>query len=329
MQRLGLIPSNRWFPHPSYFIPFSEASPIIAPPLPSEISTQSILCWVGGLFVSSTPFLVWVLTQRMVRDWRPQIWAQVFKCLPTTAFSAKTLPAPPPPPPPSSSMTQSALNEANGGRLEPTGDSDGTEEIAFASAVIEARSSNEFAPVEVVRRPSVFSARGDDYGSDEDENEGVRATLISFDVEATESTDAPPGGLWSAELRPSLTDPRGGTHSPPAYLDTLLTQLPALMASHILTNAVTRLLMTPYEATALRLIARTFRIRRGMTCADIRTVNLLSGINWTSCNNYLMTELLHLVFSAEVWAMFTGVSQWFHMSQEQWKEEEGNDKKST
>lgn len=169
----------------------------------------------------------------------------------------------------------------------------------------------------------MYSTRGDDFGSDDEDNEGVSATLISFDVEPTESDNAPPG-LWSAELRPSSSpDSRSNGAAPPVYLDTLLTQLPALIASHIFTDAITRALVAPYEATALRLVARMYRLRQGLSCWDIYNANMLSGITSTSLVNFLGTELLYLTLSGEVWAVFTGIAQWFHMTEEEWKEDEG------
>ncbi|KAH6611230.1 hypothetical protein Trco_001250 [Trichoderma cornu-damae] len=310
LQRLGLIPSNRWLPSPSYFLPFTEESPIVAPPPLRSLGVSSVLQWLGGLVISNAPFLLFVMTQRMVRDWKPHIWAETFRRLPSTVFRGKTIPQAPP------SMSQSIMNEAPSEIHSNEGGSP-------VAPVVETQIPTEAGSVEVVRRPSIFSARGDDYGSDEEDNDGIRATLISFDVEATESTDAPQG-LWSAELRPSVanTDSRASVASQPIYLDTLLTQIPALLASHMLANSVTRLLMTPYDATALRLVARAFCLRNGLPCEDICRPNLLSGFSWTSVMNYLGTEFLHLLLTTEVWAVFTGLSQWYHFSEEEWSAEE-------
>ncbi|EHK27211.1 uncharacterized protein TRIVIDRAFT_188113 [Trichoderma virens Gv29-8] len=191
------------------------------------------------------------------------------------------------------------------------------------AAPVDSQMPSDAGSMEVVRRPSIFSARGDDYGSDEEDNDVIRATLISFDVEATESTDAPQG-LWSAELRPSVanTDSRGSVSSLPTYLDTLLTQIPALLASHMLSNSVTRLLMTPYDAAALRLVAQAFCLRNGLSYEDICDTNLLSGCTWTSIMNYLGTEFLHLFLTTEIWAVFTGLSQYYHFTEEEWAAEE-------
>lgn len=329
MQRLGILPNGLWLPHPSFFIPFTKTSPIPAPPPPSDYSLPSILQWVGSALISATPFLVWVMSQRMVRDWKPQIWSQIFKRLPNTMFQGKKipppppLPPPPPPPPPhpaeASSLAdpQHTVSEAEGDRRQTETHDEGTAEPTRGSAT----GSHPEQP-QLSRRASVFSTRGDEYPSDDEDNEGVSATLISFDVEASESQDAPPG-LWSAELRPSAgPDSRSNGNQQPVYLDTLLTQMPAVIATHMLSDAVTRVLMAPYEATALRLVARAFRVRQGLPCWDIYNANMLSELTSTALVNFLGTELLHINLASEVWAIFTCISQWFHMTEDDWKAED-------
>ncbi|KAK7409585.1 hypothetical protein QQX98_008247 [Neonectria punicea] len=314
LQRLGLISGSQWFPGPSYFIPFTQASPIPAPPPLQDLSVQSLLQWVGGLVINATPFLVWVMTQRMVRDWKPRIWTSIFGKLPNTGFSGRRIPPPPPPPP------WRPTNEHSRRRSEPPHRArDPGDEVSPLRPV---DGQLPETPVEAIRRHSTFSGRGDDYASEEEEMEGVSATLISFDVEASESTEAP-AGLWSAELRPSVAaDPNLAASTQPLYLDTMLTQISPLMASHVFTEAVARVLMSPYEAAALRLLARTFCLRQGLPCDDIFNVNLLSGFTMTTLINFLGIEFLHLSLSAEVWATFTGVAQWFHKTEEEWKEAE-------
>ncbi|PHH91905.1 hypothetical protein CDD83_9848 [Cordyceps sp. RAO-2017] len=328
LQRLGLTTNKLLLPNPKFFIPFTSESPIPAPPPPPDFSPGSLLRWVGSAFVSATPFLVWVMAQRILRDWKPQAWSQIFKRLPNTIFQGRQqAPVAPPSnlPPPRSQPT--ALPEL------PNESSEGGNPLQVSSGDEAAQETGAPGPQdqdptaagrtgEVARRASLFSARGDDYASDEDENEGVSATLISFDVEATESADAPPG-LWSAELRPSVApDSRANASQQPVFLDTLLTQLPALIGSHIFTDAVTRLLTTPSEATALRLIARSLRLRQGLSCQDMYPVGILSGFSWNLAVNFLATELLHLVLCGEVWAAFTALSQWLHRTEEEWSEYE-------
>lgn len=263
------------------------------------------------------------MAQRMLREWKPQIWGQIFRRIPNTMFHGKKAPPLPPPtlPPPPPLPTPSPEPSQGGTGLQPPPGDDGTPQSDVAQPHSPDPSSTDpSGSAEAARRPGLFSTRADDYASDEDENEGVSATLISFDVEATESGDAPPG-LWSAELRPSqFQDPRACTcHRQPLYLDTLLTQLPALIGSHIFTDAITRLVMTPYEATALRLIARTMRLNRGLPCRDIYTAGLLSGLSWTAAMNFFANEFLHLVLCGEVWVGFAMISSWFHKTEQEWK----------
>ncbi|RBR18299.1 uncharacterized protein FIESC28_06072 [Fusarium coffeatum] len=186
---------------------------------------------------------------------------------------------------------------------------------------VDGQMPSDTGPVEAVRRPSTFSARGDDYASDEEDNEGVSATLISFDVEATAETSEAPPGLWSAELRPSV-DARGAIIPTTTYCDTMLTQLPPLIASHIFADAALRLATAPWEATALRLIAGTFRQRLGLSTHDICGINLLGEMNLTFAINFLGSQVLHLAVCGEVWAAFTAVATVFHTSPEEWREAE-------
>ncbi|KAF4980964.1 hypothetical protein FZEAL_3139 [Fusarium zealandicum] len=298
-----------WLPGFSFFIPFTQESPIFAPPPLTSLSVQSLLQWAGGVCICATPFLCWIMTQRMVRDWRPQVWAHIYKKLPSTGFPPGTVPTYGPPDRISHRTEQSSHDRTV------------TEDVSPIRAV-DGQLPDDPGPVEAVRRPSTFSARGDDYASDEDENEGLGATLISFDVEATEASDSAPAGLWSAELRPSIADTRGAAGPLTTFCDTMLTQLPPLIASHVLADAVVRLLATPYEAMALRLVARTFRARLGLPCYDICSISILSDLTVTSITNFLGSQLLHLAICGEVWACFTMLSQVLHQSPEEWREAE-------
>ncbi|KAJ4268325.1 hypothetical protein NW762_002388 [Fusarium torreyae] len=307
LQRAGLVSNSNWLPSPSFFVPFTQDSPIPAPPPLNGLSFQSILQWVGGLCVSSAPFLAWVMTQRLLRDWRPQIWAKIFSRLPNTGsppgMTTTWTPVDRPRERPDHRRSRSAIEDVS--PIRP----------------IDGQMPSDTGPVEAVRRPSTFSARGDDYVSDEEDNEGVSATLISFDVEATaESSEAPPG-LWSAELRPSV-DARGALLPTTTYCDTMLTQLPPLIASHIFADAVLRLATAPWEAAALRLVARTFRRRLGLPVNDIGGINLLGELNTTFAINFLGSQVLHLALCGEIWAAFTTIATAFHTTPEEWRKEE-------
>ncbi|KAG5964969.1 hypothetical protein E4U58_002990 [Claviceps cyperi] len=335
LQRLGFISANIWFPEPSFFIPFTEASPIAAPPPPRDYTVPSLLSWLGGALISSTPFLVFVMTQRVMRDVRSQIWAQIYRRLPNTSFHRKPILSPPPPPPPPPAHTIASSSTASSDPSNSTSESGRQEPESSDRSLFNGnnifRDNTEAGPSsqpsqETPGRENVLSARGDEYPTDDEENEAVSATLISFDVEASESHDAPPG-LWSAELRPSAGPDTRSPKQQPVYMDTLLTRLPSLIATHLLTNSATRILLAPYEATALRLIARVSCLSQGLPCDGIFTGSLLSGVTRTWLVNFLGTELLNVALCSEVWAIFSLIFQRHHMTEEEWKdeEEESND----
>lgn len=314
MQRLGLIPADQWLPRPSYFIPFTQDSPIPAPPPLEGFDPASLIRWTGNVIVNATPFLLWVVVLRVVRDLQPEVWAHIFRKLPSTAFRGRRIPPPPPLPatPPLEVAHMPPVDEA---AIEPLSS------VAEDVPVIldEGQAEDGVQAAQNYEAPTdSYMNREDEYATDEDEGERVNTTLISFDVEATEaSPDAPPG-LWSAELRPSqATDARDDAL--PVYLDTLLTQLPALLASNLFTDTTLRLMMVAYEASALRLMARCHRLRHGLPCDDIYRPNILSDLSWRAVTNLLGAELLHMTISGEIWAVFTAISQYFHMSDKEWK----------
>ncbi|PFH57052.1 hypothetical protein XA68_15583 [Ophiocordyceps unilateralis] len=334
LQRLGLAPNNLLLPSPKFFIPFTQESPITAPPIPQDFSPASLLGWIGGATISTMPFIAWIMARGLWEKWRSPVWGFVFRRLPNTMLQGRRpMSLPPlslPPPsapsdPPQPITTPEPSTESPGGLFRhtaPQGTDISHQGGSSPSQDAESHAPDQSGSSAAGRRPSIFSTRGDEYASDDDENEGVSATLISFDVEATDSSDAPPG-LWSAELRPSAApDSRPNVSLQPVYLDTALTQLPVMVAGRTLGAALRRVLMAPVEALALRLVARQYRSRLGLSCPEFKALRLSSGLSMTLAVNFFATELLHLVLCGEVWAVFTGIAQWFHRTDEEWQQEE-------
>lgn len=329
MQHLGIIPYRQLLPSPAFFIPFSSASPIPTPAPPVDLSGPALLDWVGNAIACATPFILWVMARRLYRDWRPRIFGYILMKLPSTMFSAKRLPRlplPVPPPIPGTPVVTPA-------------DARDAEEVGVEVEVLD-QSSNNGAQEEIFESPTplsgsdepettspgapeviqgVLSARAEDVPSDEEDNEGLSATLISFDVEATDSAEAP-AGLWSAELRPSA----GPDFRPlgPVHFSSGLTQLPVALACDILTDSFVRLALAPYEAAALRNLAAVFLLRQGLSVAAISRVRPFEGLTMTALVNFLSIELLHLSLSGEIWAVCTRLAQYFHRSEEEWKMDE-------
>lgn len=320
MQHLGILPANQILPRPSFFIPFSSTSPIPTPTPLLEFTGPAIAEWVGNSIACATPFILWVFARRLYRDWRPRIWTYILQNLPSTMFSAKVLPMPPPPPLPIPATP--IVTPAEGPEVEVldqshlTSPDDGFE----IPSPLSGSDGLEFATPEAADTTTgVLTTRQEDVASDEEDNEGLSATLISFDVEATESAEAP-AGLWSAELRPS-----GGPEIrplAPVHLDTGLTQMPVGLACDILTDAIVKLMVAPYEAAALRNMAAIFLLRQGLSVAAISRVRPFEGLTMTALVNFMAIEFLSLSLRGEVWAIFTHWAQYFHRTEEEWKEQE-------
>jgi hypothetical protein len=242
-------------------------------------------------------------------------------------FTAKVLPMPPPPPlpiPETPVVTPAEGPSVEGPGIEVLDQSNtnraASEDIFETMTPPLSSDGQDMTPPEALAAaPGVLAGRGDDIPSDEEDNEGLSATLISFDVEATDSAEAP-AGLWSAELRPSA-GPETKSLTP-VHLDTGLTQMPVGLACDILTDAFVKLMVAPYEAAALRNLAAVFLLRQGLSVAAISRVRPFEGLTLTALVNFLSIELLSLSLSGEVWAIFTRLAQYFHRTEEEWKEDE-------
>jgi len=152
--------------------------------------------------------------------------------------------------------------------------------------------------------------------SDDEDTEVVSATLISFDVEATEATDTP-AGVWSAELRPNTSDAKNSSGEP-QYMDNALTRLPSLIAADILTMVTSHIIIVPVEAFVLRLFTRAFRYRYGLPVADLHNINPFSGWNAMSIAGYVGLEMVLLAVEAEGWGLMVGLTEVYRGCEPDW-----------
>ncbi|KAG8159589.1 hypothetical protein KVR01_010226 [Diaporthe batatas] len=186
-------------------------------------------------------------------------------------------------------------------------------------------------------RPQPFQTADTDDFTDEDEdaNEIVSATLISFDVENNPENPDPndaniPPGVWSAELRPNPgNDSQGGgggsggpgdrngedrsRRTPRLYRDNALTRLPATLAADMLARRAASLLLAPMEAMMLRYIAESWCRPRGLSTASI------GGFSRGVVLNLLAVEIVHFLFDADLWASISMVSNEFVISSAEWE----------
>jgi len=149
------------------------------------------------------------------------------------------------------------------------------------------------------RRDAVFEAEQN--SSDEEEAEMAQATLISFDVEASESMDNSLGG-WSAELR-SANEPK--TSKEVKYRVTGLTLLPTILATEGLREVIAGVLVMPLEAVMVRIIARAYRQSASLSTSDVYRLRELVPAFETLFSVFT----LQLAVTGLVWAGFTVGSQ--------------------
>lgn len=151
------------------------------------------------------------------------------------------------------------------------------------------------------RREAVFEMEQD--SSDEEDAEMAQATLISFDVEATESMDNSLG-TWSAELR-SANEPKQSKDV--KYRVTGLTLLPTILATEGLREVIAGVLVMPLEAVMVRVIARAYRQSAGLGTSDLYRLREVVPAFETLFSAFT----LQLAVTGIVWAGFTVGSQWW------------------
>ncbi len=322
MQRLGLISSTRWIPDINFFIPFSEQSPFLAPPLLENVTASSISGWVGQLAANLAPYAAFYLCGRLWNAVHIHTRPHIIKRLPRPARAER-------------SSFRASLPTRNNQTWHPVAESPtlgaADQEIRHAQnpdadiptlMALDGQPSGEGIPVGAIRRQSTFSSRGgEDYGTDEEDSEMVNPTLISFDVDTSESTTEQHTGMWSAELRPSVG---GEGHSQskdaPVYIVNPLTKLPSILGADILTNFIAYLLCAPTDALALRSVARVFAHKRGLPYDQMFDSTFIGNVSLCGIVNIFGLEVVRLLISGDAWALITVVSQWLHVTEEEWKD---------
>lgn len=145
----------------------------------------------------------------------------------------------------------------------------------------------------------------------DDEEERQQAPLISFDVEATDTTPGP-SGSWSAELRSANDVQSTGDVK---YRVTGLTMLPTILATEGLREIFAGILVLPLEALMVRVIARAYRQSAGSSMSDLYEIFSVRDLLPAS-SNILGAFAVQVVVTGIVWSAFTVGSQWWVTTQD-------------
>ncbi|KAK3327631.1 hypothetical protein B0T19DRAFT_168869 [Cercophora scortea] len=346
-QRTGIAPSSRSLPSWRFFIPGTSDSPIPIPHLPTSFSREGLLQWIGSVALGTVPFAGFYLFTMVNRWFMRNLRFFVLQSLPRPYNPPKRRqplreiqpPQPPPvasttvslPPPAEVAVEHQPQTGPDGSRVEPAGN----ENPAHPPDVPGYPPGHPGHPpghpppppsnpprADPVRRQSLVSVREDEFASDDEEQDGVSATLISFDVEATESTDTTMPGVWSAELRPNVSDLRALAGQEPRYRDNALARLPSILAADTLSLSLGRFIMAPLESLVLVKIARGYMLRHGMSVDGVHEIAFWDG-SWTRMVNVLGLELVLLLIHGEMWGFVCVLADYFRSSEEEWKERNG------
>ncbi|KAK4137476.1 hypothetical protein BT67DRAFT_414835, partial [Trichocladium antarcticum] len=273
-QRTGIIPPSNLLPNWRFFIPGTSMSPISIPPVPTSLCPVGISRWLGGIALGVAPFAGFYLYTKMYSLITRTLRFKIYRLLPRPYNANKRRSARETTP--VQLGTDIPVEVRTEEIIEPTAPTDsawnpGSTPLRRQSTLSLRGSGTDHATTAATTTTTATAVGPDDFASDDEDAELISATLISFDVEATESmpdfpthfddnnnnnnnttTTTTTPGLWSAELRPNIpaseTDhnhpAHSGTHSgcnggggsansahEPVYRESVLTRLPAVLAT--------------------------------------------------------------------------------------------------
>lgn len=287
LQQLNLIPSSRLLPSLRSFIPFSPESTLHLP-APPPLALKPIISWASVVLQSAGPMAV-IFAHAKVKFW---IARRV------NGVIYKTLPRP--------------TKQGNDGRIAPRSFWESDTPTAPSEQSQPRRGADEPTLRALEGRPAMD--RGDSRAqqtdfepesSDDEDGEITHATLISFDVEATDAVENSigPMGSWSAELR-SANDPKPSTMV--SFRFTALTMLPPFLAAEGLSEIVAGIILLPFEAAMVRIIGRAYRRSGGLGVSDLYDV--FDKI--PSFGKMFSAFAVQLVVAGVVWIGTTVATEW-------------------
>ncbi|KAH6636975.1 hypothetical protein F5144DRAFT_620093 [Chaetomium tenue] len=301
-----------WVPNWRFFIPGTSISPIPIPPTPISYRPRTLLGWFGTFALGVAPFAGFYLYTKFHTVITKTLRYKIHQLLPRPHNPHKRRHFP------TGAEVGSVEHRTDESPASPTAPTPTTTPNPSATPAHRRQSTVSLRGDNSADQPPFGSSTQgtqDDFASDDEDNEIISATLISFDVEATDPTtpldptsthsaahngggdDATPGA-WSAELRPNpnLGDAnRGGgggdygfpgegdgangsssaAHDNRVYRENVLTRLPAILATDVLAITPARLLMTPLASLVWGALARPYMRRMGMPMEGV-----VGGAGW-------------------------------------------------
>lgn len=322
LQRVGLGPTDNYLPPARFFLPGTSISPLPIPPLPSSFSPSHLLGWVSALAVGAAPFAGFYLFRRFSIQFTDMLKYKYHSLVPSPISRRRQLRSPlrdvtseyypdgtDPGPgveniPPDQQQQQHGGVEIQEDATVHTGDGQSGPSDAF--------------PVGTVRRQSAASGREDEFASDEEENEMVRAAIISIEVGPAEVATGNSDVL--GEIRPHREDK---PNHEPVYRENTSTLLPSFFAASTMGLSTFRLLSTPWEGFALSSIARSYMRRGGLSLDGMNSLDLAGQFRpWARWGS--TCALGFVLFNVVGWSSLALSMILFKskMSEEEWEERE-------
>lgn len=296
IQQLNMWPSDRLLPSLRSLIPFSAYSPLQLPPLPSSLSAAGLFSWATALFSNVAPLGLVLAHSAAASILSSIIYAPVYRLLPRPVNQTGGLfPAVMDPSDYVERSTEIDYDAPDSENHYPSDIADGESTTPHTSAA----PSQHTATLQALEGRPPNPNRDD--SSDEDDHEMTQQTLITFDVEATEMTEATMG-TWSAELRSANEPPPKET----IYQITALTMLPPLLAAEGLSAVVAEIALLPLEALMVRTVTRGYRRSAGLGTGDLFAG---ASISWQTLINIFAVHAMELAVTGAIWAAFTISSQ--------------------
>ncbi|KAI6359699.1 hypothetical protein MCOR25_006966 [Pyricularia grisea] len=328
IQSLGLAPRNAWFPGLSFFLLFSEDSPVAKPPPLLSFQPMDVISWLGGVAISFAPLVAHQLTGRLQDILGLFVGYTFYRLLPKPSKEDEMRSAgyySPRPEQTGAPEQTPLLSHLRENLHRPRRTSDGVPRPESVVLGGEGGAGQGQAPHAAIRRQGTFSSvpAAEDYDSDEDDEEGterVFATLVHVDRDPDEIASDGPPGVWSAELRPNAPtegsvrggDGPNGDHRGVRYNTNMHTLFPARLASDVFQRAVVTCLLTPLQAVTIRLLARSYIGRRpggADALSGVFGVSPFGELSWRSVGRLVILDMVAFLIQAEIWSVMALVSE--------------------